>query len=164
MSGSFESVQWNACVHRLDLSLYYSHPKEFWGNGIRTHVNSTKQILLRGGSNPQNYITQDSEPNTLPAELFRPIDNSNSEYFSISLFPHPHSTPSLLGLTHPHCTPSPQTCKPVYAHTRTQANMQTSICTYKNADKDSAVKKLPTQASLSTGLGSRNCGKYFQKT
>ena len=29
-SGSFESVRWNACVHRLDLGLY-SHPKEFWG-------------------------------------------------------------------------------------------------------------------------------------
>ena len=29
-SGSFEPVRWNACVHRLDLSLY-SHPKEFWG-------------------------------------------------------------------------------------------------------------------------------------
>ena len=29
----------NACVHRLDLGLY-SHPKEFWGNGVRTHVNS----------------------------------------------------------------------------------------------------------------------------
>ena len=30
MSGSFESVWWNACVPRLDLSLY-SHPKEFSG-------------------------------------------------------------------------------------------------------------------------------------
>ena len=30
MSGSFESVQWNAGEHRLDLSLY-SHPKEFLG-------------------------------------------------------------------------------------------------------------------------------------
>ena len=30
MSGSFESVLWNVCVHRLDLGLY-SHPKEFWG-------------------------------------------------------------------------------------------------------------------------------------
>ena len=29
-SGSFESVLWNACVHRLDLGLY-SHPKDFWG-------------------------------------------------------------------------------------------------------------------------------------
>ena len=35
MSGSFESVQWNASVHRLDLGLY-SHPKEFGGNGFRT--------------------------------------------------------------------------------------------------------------------------------
>ena len=30
MSGSFDSVQWNACVHRSDLGLY-SHPKEFQG-------------------------------------------------------------------------------------------------------------------------------------
>ena len=30
MSGSFEPVRWNACVHRLDLGLY-SHPKEFFG-------------------------------------------------------------------------------------------------------------------------------------
>ena len=27
-SGSFESVQWNACMHRLVLGLH-SHPKEF---------------------------------------------------------------------------------------------------------------------------------------
>ena len=61
MSGSFESVQWNACVHRLDLDLY-SHPKEFWGNGVRTHVNSkgkipsTKTVLSRGGSSPGHCI------------------------------------------------------------------------------------------------------------
>ena len=35
MSGSFESLRWNACVHRLDLSLY-SHPKEFLGIVVRT--------------------------------------------------------------------------------------------------------------------------------
>ena len=35
MSGSSESMWDNATVHRLDLSLY-SHPKEFWGNGVRT--------------------------------------------------------------------------------------------------------------------------------
>ena len=29
-SGSFKSVRWNACMHRLDLGLY-SHPKEFLG-------------------------------------------------------------------------------------------------------------------------------------
>ena len=43
ISGSPESVRWNACVHRLDLGLY-SHPKEFRGNGIRTHVNSEGKI------------------------------------------------------------------------------------------------------------------------
>ena len=32
MSGSLESVRWNACVHILDLDLY-SHPKELSGNG-----------------------------------------------------------------------------------------------------------------------------------
>ena len=32
-----ESVRWSACVHRLDLG-WHSHPKDFGGNGIRTHV------------------------------------------------------------------------------------------------------------------------------
>ena len=71
-----ESVWWNACVHILDLGLY-SHPKEILGNGVRTHFNSkgkipsSGKIPLRGGSNPQHCIRQDSEPNTLPTELFR---------------------------------------------------------------------------------------------
>ena len=41
MSGSFESLWWNAHVHRLDLGLY-AHPKEFWRNGVKTHVDSKK--------------------------------------------------------------------------------------------------------------------------
>ena len=53
MSGSFESVRWNACVHRLDLSLY-SHPKEFWGNGVRTHVNSMGKISSTRKISPKN--------------------------------------------------------------------------------------------------------------
>ena len=71
MSGSFESVWWNVCVHKPDLGLY-SHLKEFWGNGVKTHVNSkgkipsTGKIFLRGGLNLQCCIKQDSEPNTLP--------------------------------------------------------------------------------------------------
>ena len=71
MSGSLESVRWNARVHRLDLS-WDSHPKAFWGNGVRTRVNSkwkmpsTGRIFLRGGSNPRPCIKQDSEPSTLP--------------------------------------------------------------------------------------------------
>ena len=49
MSGSFESVRWNACVHRLDLGLWF-HLKEFLGNGVRTHVNSRGKIPSTGGS------------------------------------------------------------------------------------------------------------------
>ena len=45
MSGSFESVRWNACVNRLDIGIY-SHPKEFYGNGARTHVNARKKSTL----------------------------------------------------------------------------------------------------------------------
>ena len=77
MSGSFESVRWNACVHKLDLGLY-CHTKEFWGNGVRTQVNSkgkipsTGKILLRGGSNPRRCIKQDSEPKTLPTSYSGP--------------------------------------------------------------------------------------------
>ena len=85
MSGSFESVRWNACVHRLDLGLY-SHPKEFWGNGVRIHVNSkgkipsTGNFLPRGGSNPWRCIKQDSEPDALPTELLRPPGNTSGVY------------------------------------------------------------------------------------
>ena len=32
-------------MHRLDLGLY-SHPKEFGGNGVRTHVNSKRKFPL----------------------------------------------------------------------------------------------------------------------
>ena len=69
---------WNACVHRLDLGLY-SHPKVFWWNGVRNHVNSEGKIPSNGGSvsegsNPRRCVTQDSEPNTLRTELFRPLN------------------------------------------------------------------------------------------
>ena len=55
MSGSFESARWNACVHRLDLGLY-SHPKEFLGNGVRTHNNSNGKIPSTGKNCPQRRI------------------------------------------------------------------------------------------------------------
>ena len=42
-----KSVRWNTCVHRLDLRLY-SHPKEFWGNGVRTHINSMGKAFSTG--------------------------------------------------------------------------------------------------------------------
>ena len=47
ISGSFESMRWNACVLRLDLSLY-CHLKEFWGNGVGTHVHSKGKIPPTG--------------------------------------------------------------------------------------------------------------------
>ena len=47
------------------------------GNGIRTHFNSSGEFPStgrpRGRSNPRCCIMQDSEPNTLPTELFRPL-------------------------------------------------------------------------------------------
>ena len=49
MSESFESDGQNAFVHRLDLCLH-SHPKEFWGNGVRTHVYSKGKIPSPGNS------------------------------------------------------------------------------------------------------------------
>ena len=45
MSGSFESVPWNACVHRLDPGLF-SHPKEILGNGVRTQLTPREQCCL----------------------------------------------------------------------------------------------------------------------
>ena len=57
----------------------YSHPKEFWGKWSQNlyvtskgKIPSTGKIFLRGGSNPRRCIKQDSKPNTLPTELFRP--------------------------------------------------------------------------------------------
>ena len=62
-----------------DLSLY-SHPKEFGGNGVRTHFNSKRKILSTGKNCPQRRI----EPKTLHQagqwaqhttnELYQPLD------------------------------------------------------------------------------------------
>ena len=55
MSGSFESMQWNACVHRLDLGLY-SQPKEIWG----TYVNSKGKCPLPEKFSPEEDQTNDA--------------------------------------------------------------------------------------------------------
>ena len=49
MSGSFESVRWNACVHRLDLSLY-SHLKEFGGMDSEPMLTPRDKIPSTRGS------------------------------------------------------------------------------------------------------------------
>ena len=76
MPGYFKSMQWNACVHRQDLGLY-SHPEEIGGNGVRNHVFSKRKNplyqRLKGGSNLQRCIMQDSESNTLLMELSWPL-------------------------------------------------------------------------------------------
>ena len=51
MSGSFESVQWNACEHRLGLGLC-SHPKEIMSVfleqlSMRNMLNCTKQVQIQ---------------------------------------------------------------------------------------------------------------------
>ena len=60
MSGSFESVRWNACVHGLNFCLYCL-PKEFMGNEVRTHVNSVGKIPSTWGSEGVREV----EPSTL---------------------------------------------------------------------------------------------------
>ena len=84
-SGSFESVRWNACVHRLDLGLY-SHPKEFWGNGVWTHVNSKGKIPSTGKC-PQRSIepaTLWQRAQVLPTELFQPLIESKTSVVQTS--------------------------------------------------------------------------------
>ena len=77
MSGSFESVQWKACVHRLDLSLY-SYPKDFWGNGVRTHVNSTEKNPLYWKNSPQRRI----EP-TMLHQAEQPAHHTTNKLFQL---------------------------------------------------------------------------------
>ena len=91
MSGSFESVRVNACVHRLDLGLY-SYPKELSGNGFRTHVNSKGKIPSIGKNSPQRRI-ESTTPHQAGQraqhttnELFRPPLKSVSERQKVQLW------------------------------------------------------------------------------
>ena len=60
MSGSFESLRWNACVHKLNLGLY-SRPKEFGGHGVRNHADSKGKIPSTGASDEvRTHISYDS--------------------------------------------------------------------------------------------------------
>ena len=73
MSGSFESVRWNARVHRLDLSLY-CHPKECLGNESEPMLTPRERDLLyrgcKGRPNPRDAASRRTcEP---PTELSRP--------------------------------------------------------------------------------------------
>ena len=126
-SGSFESVGWNACVHRLDLGLY-SHPKEFWGNGVWTHVNSKGKIPSTGKC-PQRSIepaTLWQRAQALPTELFRPL--------VLHSLPHHPPTPSaavhnpaLLTLIHVHTHTHTHAQLHITSHTHTQTHTHTHL-------------------------------------
>ena len=97
VSGSFESVRWNACVHRLDLGLY-SHPKEFFffflggggGGGMEfepmlspREKSPLPENFPRGGSNPRRC---GQRAQTLPTSYSGPQLLLESGYkFSVPL-------------------------------------------------------------------------------
>ena len=58
-SGSFESVRWNACMHRLDLRLY-SHPKEFWGMESEPMLTPREKSPLMEHFSSEEDWTQDA--------------------------------------------------------------------------------------------------------
>ena len=108
MSGSFESVRRNTCVHRLDLGLY-SHPKEFCGNRVRIHVNSKatipsarKKNSPQRRLNPRRCITQDREPNTLPTSYSDPGCGHLTTILGHQMPPAPPPPPLSLSLSSPH--------------------------------------------------------------
>ena len=64
------------CMHAQTRPRFILSPKRDLGYGVRTHANSKGKNpvyrRLKGRSNLWHCIMQDSEPNTLPTELFRP--------------------------------------------------------------------------------------------
>ena len=86
MSGSFESMWWNAHMNRLDLYIpvHTLIRKSFFENGVRTHVNSKGKIPSTRGSEegwtPGAAPCRTESP-TLPTELFQPrISNTNNSW------------------------------------------------------------------------------------
>ena len=69
-SGSFESMWWNACVHRLD-PVYTLIRRSFGGMEFETprEKSPLPESVPRGGSNPRH---RGQRAHALPTELFRP--------------------------------------------------------------------------------------------
>ena len=78
MSGSFESLRWNACVHRLHLSLY-SHPKEFGGMESEPMLTPREKSLLPEKFSPEENLKHDaaSSRTTNPTHYQRAIPAPN---------------------------------------------------------------------------------------
>ena len=87
MSGSFESLKWNVCAHRLDLDLY-SHSKDVFKGMESKPMLTPKEKSPLPEAQRRIEITMlhhaGHEPNTLPTELFRPMAHLSrpSRYFS----------------------------------------------------------------------------------
>ena len=57
MSGSFVSMQWNACMRRLDLGLY-SHPKSCWGMESEPMLTPREKSLI-----PEKFSVEEEQTN-----------------------------------------------------------------------------------------------------
>ena len=82
-------------MHRLDLGLY-SHPDEFCGNGVRTHVNSKRKIPYTGKNSPQRRI----EPWTLHQAGQRAQHTTNEVGIVHSMTGQATEAVSITGLAH----------------------------------------------------------------
>ena len=68
----------NARMHRLDLGLYTHLEDFFFGMESKPILKNPLYRRVRGGSHPRRCIRQNSTPNTLPTELFRPPDQESN--------------------------------------------------------------------------------------
>ena len=109
--GSFEPVQWNACVYRLDLGLY-SHPKQIQGMESEPMLTLKEKSplcgKLRGGLNLQCYIMQEGEPNTLPTSVLAAINLIYTAGWCVSGVPchHGASGGGPAAANRAHCAPA----------------------------------------------------------
>ena len=75
-------------MHRLDL-ISYSHPKEFWGNGVRTYANSKGKIPSTGSSeenrthNAASPITASPTHYWLSYSASPPYITNHHDHFSL---------------------------------------------------------------------------------
>ena len=127
MSGSFESVRWNACVHRLDLGLY-SHPKEFLRNGVRNHVNSKLKIPSTGNFSSEKDGSHDAASSR----------TASPTHYQRTIQPPPPLPPA------PH--PLPLAPKSVYHHKRRTCSAGKMATLLRNArnlmNNDSVVSRV----------------------
>ena len=75
----------HVCAQTRPLFILLS--ERVFGNRVRTYVNSKGKIWSTNGSEEggtcDSAITQDSEPNTPPTELFRPQNKLQTVYINV---------------------------------------------------------------------------------